>query len=308
MAEETTFQFLTRRRQALLAQTSALRGQLAPMESELAQVEKLLDQIEPPTAPVALNAAVTNYVEGLMPFLGFENVQETANALVKIQEQIASTPTIPAEKLESIRKAIDALTGAIGKAIKVPSETMAAMAAFQDSLAPLRDPKYAKMTIKELVIQALIDHFPNGGTLTEIRNFIQLGYGRAIEPASLRPQMHRLKADEILFQVGDVWNLNTAKRQIYMRYDHPTSRAAMKELKDEPEQRNYAQELRDQFGSTFDPDHPDFPRSPNDIPNNPPLPATPKTRLGQIGNEEADRIAQKEAKRARKRVIDDILE
>jgi hypothetical protein len=36
------------------------------------------------------------------------------------------------------------------------------------------------MTIKELVIQALIDHFPKGGTMMEIRDFIRLGYGKTI--------------------------------------------------------------------------------------------------------------------------------
>lgn len=98
------------------------------------------------------------------------------------------------------------------------------------------DPKYANMTIKELVIQALIDHFPKGGTMMEIRDFIRLGYGRTIEPSSLRPQMHRLKAAGILGQdpSTDTWNFRDGKRSLYAMYDHPTSRAAMKELKDDP--------------------------------------------------------------------------
>jgi hypothetical protein len=45
--------------------------------------------------------------------------------------------------------------------------------------------------------------------------------------------MHRLKADGILTQQVENWNLDPHKRQLYAMYDHPTSRAAMKELQDE---------------------------------------------------------------------------
>jgi len=95
--------------------------------------------------------------------------------------------------------------------------------------------KYETMTIKQLVVQALLDHFPNGGTLAQIRDFMRDGYGRQIEPSSLRPQMHRLKADGVLGQdpSTDTWNFQDGKRPLYARYDHPTSRTAMKELQDD---------------------------------------------------------------------------
>jgi hypothetical protein len=95
--------------------------------------------------------------------------------------------------------------------------------------------RFAAMTIKELVIQALLDHFPNGGTAAEIRDFIRDAYARVIPPSSLRPQMSRLKADGVLGQEPstDVWNLQDDKRVIYAMYDHPSSRAEMKELQDD---------------------------------------------------------------------------
>jgi hypothetical protein len=34
-------------------------------------------------------------------------------------------------------------------------------------------PPYADKTIKQLVVQALFDHFPNGGTAADIRDFIR---------------------------------------------------------------------------------------------------------------------------------------
>ena len=73
----------------------------------------------------------------------------------------------------------------------------------------------AGKTIKELVVQALLDHFPNGGNLIDIRDFIQDAYGRDIMPSSLRPQMHRLKADGVLGQEPstDIWNFQDGKRR-----------------------------------------------------------------------------------------------
>jgi hypothetical protein len=95
--------------------------------------------------------------------------------------------------------------------------------------------RFASATIKELVIQALLDGFPNGATMMEIRDFIRAGYGREIQPSSLRPQMHRLKADEVLGQdpSTDTWNFRDGKRHLYAMYDHPTSRRAMIELQDD---------------------------------------------------------------------------
>lgn len=106
--------------------------------------------------------------------------------------------------------------------------------------------RYAGMTIKELAIQAIIDGFPNGATMMDIRNFIRDGYGREIPPSSLRPQMHRLKADGILGQdpSTDTWNFQDGKRRQYVLYNHPRSRAAMPELKDEPAELNNAEDLR----------------------------------------------------------------
>jgi len=97
-------------------------------------------------------------------------------------------------------------------------------------------PPYHAMTIKELTIQALLDHFPLGGTIAEIRDFIRDAYSRTVELGSLRTQMHRLKADNILGldPSTDTWNFRDGKRALYAMYDHPTSRSAMKELQDEP--------------------------------------------------------------------------
>jgi len=94
--------------------------------------------------------------------------------------------------------------------------------------------RFRTSTIKELVVQALLDHYPDGASMTSILHFIRDAYGREIPSSSLRPQMHRMKTDYVLVQGPDGhWNLTSEKRKQYALYDHPTSRAAMKELQDD---------------------------------------------------------------------------
>jgi hypothetical protein len=92
-------------------------------------------------------------------------------------------------------------------------------------------------TIKELAIQALLDRFPKGAMLNTIRDFIRDAYGRSIAPSSLRTQMHRLKEAGIIGQEPstDTWNFQDGKRRLYAMYNHPSSRRAMRELRDDPE-------------------------------------------------------------------------
>lgn len=94
---------------------------------------------------------------------------------------------------------------------------------------------YATRTIKDLVIQALLDGFPHGASTGDLRSFILSGYGRTIDPGSLRTQIHRLKGAGILRQhpYGDIWDFQNGKRALYQRYDHPTSRQGMRELQDD---------------------------------------------------------------------------
>ena len=202
MVEETVAHFLQRRERELLAQISALRGQLAPKESELTKIQQM------------------------RKLLAGEPIQSSLAALAKTNSN-SVVDQVPVSGLEA---AIDALRNTTAP----DNNAMFGLAAL-GQIAPAS--KYETMTIKQLVVQALIDHFPKGGTMMEIRDFIRLGYGRTIEPSSMRPQMHRLKADGILGQDAstDTWNFQDGKRQLYAMYDHPTSRAAMKELRDEEE-------------------------------------------------------------------------
>lgn len=67
------------------------------------------------------------------------------------------------------------------------------------NITPMLEVPYAEMTIKQLVVQALRDRYSqNGATAGEIRDFIEKGYGRVIAVNSLRPQLHRLRANKQL--------------------------------------------------------------------------------------------------------------
>jgi molybdopterin-guanine dinucleotide biosynthesis protein A len=203
MAEENLYEFLVRRERELEHQISALRGQIELMRGNLAQRELELEQIK------NFRAAKPSPVGGALPAFP----QTNSNAIFGIAVDVPALAAMAAQNAT------------------VSFETLNALKAAETA-------HYQKMTIKELVIQALIDHFPNGGTANNIRDFIHNGYGRTIEPGSLRPQMHRLKADMILtLDANDIWNLDPRKRVLYGMYNHPTSRAAMKELQtDEPDE------------------------------------------------------------------------
>jgi hypothetical protein len=215
-ANETLEQFLDRREKELLARVSALRGQLNPAEAELAQIQQM-------KAAISMSAAHPLGANLLLPQRNHNSLMEPALGVVRAADL----------------SAISDLNGfsPLSTSTGVGYSTLSAV-----------NPRFATATIKELVIQALLDGFPHGGTMMDIRNFIRAGYGREIQPSSLRPQMHRLKADGVLGQdtSTDTWNFTDArKRQLYAMYDHPTSRRAMKELQaDEPaEASNYAEGL-----------------------------------------------------------------
>jgi hypothetical protein len=192
---ESLAQFLDRRENELAARVSALRGQLAPLElAEIQKVKMLIAGNRAMGLPDPPSSALVPHAV-TVPHVCDLLRQTNSNALMEGPSSVSP------------------LTGAV----------------FYD-VFPTR---YEKMTIKELAIQGLIDHFPNGTTTSNLREFIFSGYSRAVAADSLRTQMHRLKAQGILNQNGEIWNLEPRKRGLYAMYNHPSSRAAMKELQDE---------------------------------------------------------------------------
>jgi hypothetical protein len=80
------------------------------------------------------------------------------------------------------------------------------------------------MTIKQMIVYALRDHFHNGATPAELRDYIRTAYGREVDRNSISPQLTRLRDEHrVEQQVGLLnegkWWLTAIGRQ----YDHPRS-------------------------------------------------------------------------------------
>jgi hypothetical protein len=206
-SEETTADFLLRREHELTSRLAALRGQMAPLEAELEQVQKMRSMIpQPDPGPVL----------------------EKLASIVAAQEAARS---VSAAALTGAQKPDATATNAAVNPSAWPPNPFAPA-----TNALVQPNPYAGRTIKDLVIQALIDGFPEGANTKQLRNFILSGYRRAIDAGVLRTQLHRLKASGILGRdpSTDTWNFQDGQRALYARYDHPTSRASMTQLKDDP--------------------------------------------------------------------------
>jgi hypothetical protein len=164
-------------------------------------------------------------------------LEEELADIQKAKNALAGKFEIPADAAQDLGDALAKLGSIATKTERFD------LAAEVNSLAELFSPSNAlrnlrgNMTIKQMVVQALIDHFPKGGSSAQIRDYIRNAYGRAIDPGSLRPQMHRLKADSILFHepTSDTWNLTDHARGSFLFSIPPTSRRTMKELQDGPD-------------------------------------------------------------------------
>jgi hypothetical protein len=212
LQSETLTQFLDRRERELTARASALRGQLDPVEAELVQVRKMRELI-----------GVSSTISA--------SVGVAAGAAEASGEGVANRPWG-------------------GSGVAYPRQGL--QGAFLTSATAEEMAFYLNKTIKELIVQALLDHFPDGGTATQIRDFIRDAYARAIAPSSLRPQMHRLRTDRVLTHdpSTDLWNLTPEKRKHYTLYNHPSSEKMRGELlADEPsEPQTFAGELKEWLG------------------------------------------------------------
>ena len=95
--------------------------------------------------------------------------------------------------------------------------------------------EFERLTIKELVVKALMEHFPRGATAAELGEFFRNAYGRVVDRTSLSPKLSSLRREGWVDQLpNSVWNLNGDKRRALVMYDHPSSRKAItKGLRDE---------------------------------------------------------------------------
>jgi hypothetical protein len=101
--------------------------------------------------------------------------------------------------LDNRTKATERLTSALS-----PENIARAYGRAQTS----RDDAIKMMTMKELVIKALFEHFYLGATTRELLDFFRDAWGRKLERSNLSPQISRLAQDGIIERVeGGHWCL-----------------------------------------------------------------------------------------------------
>lgn len=67
---------------------------------------------------------------------------------------------------------------------------------------------FASLTMKELIIKALLERFENGATAAQLLSFFSEAWGRKdIMRSSFSPQLSRLKNDGVIVLNGKVWSL-----------------------------------------------------------------------------------------------------
>jgi hypothetical protein len=68
-------------------------------------------------------------------------------------------------------------------------------------------PPYEHLTMKQLIMKALTEHFQSGATAKQFREFFRDAWSRNIDRASLSPQLSRLRSDKSSDREGNVWFL-----------------------------------------------------------------------------------------------------
>jgi hypothetical protein len=166
--DENVRGILRRRHRELLHQIAALRGQLDPKEVELAEVKQLMAVLDMREDDPPWTAT------GVAPPHGVMQAEGVAAGVA------------------SVKGVGIGLLGIAGEMLTAPSE---------------HTQRFIRMTIKDLVRQALSDNFRDGATPTQLREFIRDAYGREIDPDSLRPQLFRMREEGLINQIQGVGNL-----------------------------------------------------------------------------------------------------
>jgi hypothetical protein len=79
----------------------------------------------------------------------------------------------------------------------------------------IRDTPVAALTIKALLVRALIERSDAGATPAELKEQIEASYGRVIDPGSIRPNLARLRDDGIVVRsIPPKWVLDPLAAKI----------------------------------------------------------------------------------------------
>jgi DNA-binding transcriptional ArsR family regulator len=73
------------------------------------------------------------------------------------------------------------------------------------------------LTIKEMILRALRDHFPKGASPSDLRDYIRDAFGKEIDRNSISPQLSRLREEGVVDQYGldAKWKLTRATKRYF---------------------------------------------------------------------------------------------
>jgi len=118
------------------------------------------------------------------------------------------------DKIDAIRKEVEPLERELSdvrRARAALEERVVEQGQPQSTSPPPQDwslVKFRGMTMKQLTLRALQEHFPNGATANELIEFFARTWGRKdIVRESFSPQLSRLKREGKIKLHGKVWSL-----------------------------------------------------------------------------------------------------
>jgi len=190
-SDESLRAFLDRREKQLTEDIASRHSELAPMEAELAEVRRAKGALGIPQV-VQVSARLT------------------AGASSRATLSVTPDPRVPdpshwqndanevAAQIATDHHRQTAVTGAMNL------EEEADQCSFHGVVSPS---PYEHLTMKQLVMKALTEHFQSGATAKQFREFFRDAWARNIDRASLSPQLSRLRSEKIIDRDGNVWVL-----------------------------------------------------------------------------------------------------
>lgn len=138
--------------------------------------------------------------------------------MTTLTEFLAQRETELLDQIEDVRRSLHPLENELAQVrrakaiISMEAAPRAPVSAFEEfdeiQIAP-----YAEMTMKQLTIKALRDHFPRGATAQKLISFFSDAWGRAdVQRSSLSPQLTRLKQEGVIGLNGKTWYLVTDEK------------------------------------------------------------------------------------------------
>lgn len=121
------------------------------------------------------------------------------------------------QELAEVRKAMTAL-GLINEAAGVANRIIPA----PTQVATLVT---TPLTIKQMILGALRDHFHDGASPVELSAYMRTEYGREVDRNSISPQLARLRQDRAVEQTGGAadpkWKLTGADQNVDLKDEEP---------------------------------------------------------------------------------------